>query len=101
MNKGEAIQRHNAAWQEENGEPWPWDDAKTARISSVAIRALMDSDKPMLVDPDLLLARKIVADNYERDECLNSAVAALAGKRDDWGLMIIALAGIRAGKAIR
>ena len=101
MIKDEAIQRFRAAYQDENGIPMLRDDAEIASVHSAAIRALMDADKPLPVDPDLLLARKIVADEYERAGWPAMAAQALAGVRDGSREVLIALAGIRAGKAMR
>ena len=113
MTEDEAIQRFRAAYQDKYGEPTKRDDASIKAINDVAIRALMDADKPLPVralmdadkplpvDPDLLLARKIVADEFERDGCHNMAAGALDGSYDDWRVVRIALAGIRAGKAMR
>ena len=101
MIKDEAIQRIKTAWQDEFGCPMTGDET-IARTYSIAIRALMDADKPLPVDPDLLLlVRKIVADEFERAGWPAMAAQALAGVRDDSREVRIALAGIKAGKAMR
>ena len=101
MTKDEAIQRYKAAWQEEIGCPMLSDDAYMVRNYAVSIRALMDSDKPLPVDPDLLLAREIVADEYVRADCHGMAENVRTGNCDDDFPNCVALAGIRAGKAMR
>ena len=103
MTKDEAIQRYKAAYQDEYGNPTTWDDEAIARINAIAIRALMDADKPLSVpvDPDLLLARKIVTDEYERDGFPSMAAAIRDGEWDTSAAVRAALAGIRAGKAMR
>ena len=101
MIKDEAIQRLRAAYQGERSEPWTIDDADIARIYVIAIRALMDADKPLPIDPDLLLARKIVADELAREGCPLVAARVLAGGSDDGYAVCATLAGIRAGKAMR
>ena len=101
MIKDEAVQRYKAAYQDEYGIPTTIDDAYIARSQAIAIRAIMDADKPLPVDPDLLLARGIAADEYERDGCPTMASEALAGVRDNWSPARAALAGIKAGKAMR
>ena len=101
MIKDEAVQRFKAAYQDECGNPTTMDDAYITRNHAVSIRALMDADKPLPVDPDLLLARKIVADSYEREDWPAMAAQALAGVRDDDFANRTALACIKAGKAMR
>ena len=101
MTKDEAVQRYKVAFQDEHGEPPFGDDAYIASSHAAAIRALMAADKPLPVDPDLLLARKIVADEYERDGMAGCAAEALAGAYDGGRSARIALAGIKAGKAMR
>ena len=101
MTKDEAIQRYKAAFQEVTGKPTVGDDETIALVYAIAIRALMDADKPLPVDPDLLLARKIVADEWERDGCPNMAACALDGSHDNRRVNLVARAGIRAGKAMR
>ena len=101
MIKDEAIQRIKTAWQDEFGPPMTGDDADIARIYAIAIRALMDADKPLPVDTDLLLARKIVADELAREGCPLVAARVLAGRSDDDYAVCATLAGIKAGKAMR
>ena len=103
MTREEAIQRLKAAIKVDYGCPTPLDDATIARVHSAAIRALMDADKPLpvLVDPDLLLARKIVAGEYERAEATGLAAHIRAGEHDGWTPVRATLAGICAGKAMR
>ena len=103
MTRDEAIERLKAAIKVDYGCPTPLDDATIARVHSAAIRALMDADKPLpvLVDPDLLLARKIVADECQRDGIPSTAAVVLTGSRDDWSAVRTVLKGIRAGKAMR
>ena len=103
MTRDEAIQRLRAAFQVRFGYSWTVSDEIIASTWFTSIRALMDADKPLpgTVDPDLLLARKIVADECERDR-LSSMVAHIrAGEHDDWTPVRATLAGIRAGKAMR
>ena len=100
MIKDEAIQRYKTAWQEENGCPMLSDDAYMVLNYAVSIRALMDADKPLPVDPDLLLARKIVAADLKRAECHSAAAEVLEGNRLDATVSLV-FAGIKAGKAMR
>ena len=86
------------AFQDEYGKSWP-DDEETQRFRAavIAIRALMDFKKSPPVDPDLLLARKIVADSTPGPWAKQS----IAGGLDTHPHLLCTLAGIKAGKAMR
>ena len=53
---------------------------------------------PIVIDPDLLLAREVVAAVYEKADCPYSAQQARSGEDDDELEMAIALAAIKACK---
>ena len=101
MTKDEAVQRYKAAHQDVTGKPPAVEDAYITSAHATAIRALMDAGKPLPVGPDLLLARKIVAEAYERDGWADFAARVRNGLHDNEFAVRTTLAGIRAGKAMR
>jgi len=68
-------------------------------------RALRDLDKPLReivpVDPDLIAARNVVSAHWLALDCLSNAEDARRGEDDGLAIVQCALAGIRAGKAMR
>jgi hypothetical protein len=65
-----------------------------------ALRALLDLDKPLPIDPDLLEAREICAKHYAEAGSADAAVKYRAGGYDDSFVSTLAHAGIKRGRAL-
>ena len=72
--------------------------ADRARI--LAARLIQRHHPELLVDPDLLEAREIVAKYWEVNGSPICAAGYRAGNRDDWVIAHIALAAIKRGREL-
>jgi hypothetical protein len=73
------------------------DDTFTMRR---VLRALRDYDKPLSIDPDLVEARELCAKLYEGDGFTTSALSCRLGNYDGSSKTVLALAGIKRGRAL-